>query len=81
MNRGGMGWTLSADERDVVRLEHDDGYRLVARKGSRGSDAVDWQFEVADTVIDQELLRRLHSVSDEEHLWRLLDDYADRYPP
>lgn len=73
-----MVWNLGSDDPESVRLVHDDGYRLTAQKRADGAG---WRFEVADTVTGQELLRRSHRVSDDDHLWALLDDYAERYPP
>lgn len=76
-----MSWNVSTDESDEVGLVHDDGYRLEARKIDDRSPEAEWQFEVADTVNGQVLLKIARRVPDDDGLWALLDDYAERYPP
>ncbi|WP_246998711.1 hypothetical protein [Halosolutus gelatinilyticus] len=76
-----MTWTLRIDDRHAVGLVHDRGYRLAAITNVGSTFDAKWLFEVTDTETGQELVRVCHRVADETHLWTLLDDYADRYPP
>ncbi|AGB39354.1 hypothetical protein [Natronococcus occultus] len=75
-----MSWDVDYENEDSIALAHEDGFACFAKRGQERDGHTEWTIELIDTDDGTELVRETHLISNEQHLWSVIENYTDLYP-
>jgi len=76
-----MSWRVDFESDHSVSLVHDEEYLLFAKRGVEKADMTEWSFELTDTASGEQLIDETRDISNDQHLWSVLEKYKRLYPP
>lgn len=75
-----MSWEVDYENEDSIALAHEDGFVCFAKRGQERDGHAEWTIELTDTDDGTELVSETHLISNEQHLWSVIEKYTDLYP-
>jgi hypothetical protein len=75
-----MSWEVDYENEDSIALFHEDGFVCFAKRGMEQGDHTNWTLGLTDTDDGTELVRETHRISNEQHLWSVIEKYTGLYP-